>query len=65
MIGSREEQDQNAFDLMRVNSELVPNETDERGLAFENDSEQRTWTQPETVTSEKNPKMHPVQRLAG
>jgi hypothetical protein len=38
----REEQERNAFDSMRVNSESVSNEIDESELQDEKDSEQRS-----------------------
>jgi hypothetical protein len=40
VIDLREEQEQNAPDLMRVNCEYVSNETDERDLHDEKQSEQ-------------------------
>jgi hypothetical protein len=41
VIDSREEQEENAFDSMRVNSESVSNEVDESDSQFEKHSEQR------------------------
>jgi hypothetical protein len=41
VIDLREEQEQNAFDLMRVNSESVSNEIDESDLQSEKHDEQR------------------------
>jgi hypothetical protein len=41
VIDLREEQDENAFDLMRVNSESISNEIDESDLQGEKHSEQR------------------------
>jgi hypothetical protein len=41
MIDSREEQSENAFDSMCVNSESVSNENDEIELQFEKQYEQR------------------------
>jgi hypothetical protein len=41
VIDLREEQEENAFDLMRINSESVSNEIDESGLQYEKHDEQR------------------------
>jgi hypothetical protein len=41
VIDLREEQQSNAFNLMRVNSEFVSNEIDESELQFEKHLEQR------------------------
>jgi hypothetical protein len=41
MIDLREEQQENAFDSMHVNSESISNEIDERDLQFKKHSEQR------------------------
>jgi hypothetical protein len=41
MIDLREEQEQNAFDSMRVNSEPCSNEIDESELHYEKQYEQR------------------------
>jgi hypothetical protein len=41
VIDSREEQETNAYDSMRVNSESVSNEIDERDLQSEKHPEQR------------------------
>jgi hypothetical protein len=41
VIALREEQQQNAFDSMRVNSESVSNERDEIELEYEKHDEQR------------------------
>jgi hypothetical protein len=41
VIDLREEQDRNACDSMRVNTESVSNEIDESDLQFEKHSEQR------------------------
>jgi hypothetical protein len=41
VIDLREEQRENAFDSMRVNSESVSNEIDESELQFEKHNEQR------------------------
>jgi hypothetical protein len=41
VIDLREEQDVNAPDLMRVNSEFVSNEMNESDLQYEKHSEQR------------------------
>jgi hypothetical protein len=41
VIDLREEQESNAFDSMRVNSESVSNEIDESALQNEKHSEQR------------------------
>jgi hypothetical protein len=41
MIDFREEQQKNAFDSIRVNSESVSNEIDESDLQYEKQSEQR------------------------
>jgi hypothetical protein len=38
----REEHDENAYDLMRVNSDSVSNDMDESELEFEKQYEQRT-----------------------
>jgi hypothetical protein len=42
VIDLREEQNENAFDSMRVNSESVSNEIDESELQYEKHDEQRT-----------------------
>jgi hypothetical protein len=44
VIDLREEQQENAPDSMRVNSESVSNEIDESELQFEKQYEQRTCT---------------------
>jgi hypothetical protein len=41
VIDSRQEQEQNTFDSMRVNSESASNEIDESDLQFEKYDEQR------------------------
>jgi hypothetical protein len=41
VIELRQEQEENAFDLMRVNSEFVSDEIDESKLHFEKHPEQR------------------------
>jgi hypothetical protein len=41
VIDLREEQEENAFDSMRVNSEFVSNEIDESELQYEKHDEER------------------------
>jgi hypothetical protein len=44
VIDLREEQERNASDSMRVNSESVSNEIDESDSQFEKHDEQMIWT---------------------